>query len=184
MKHFSLVALVIVLSTAACDNSSTTPTTTSPATNTITFSGTVPAAVNGVPQSQSEPFTVGQSGGTVTFTLTSALETLPGGTLNPSVVMGIGVGTPTGTTCTLPSGTVASLLSAGAASSISGTLNPGTYCVQVTNEDASAQSGPVVYTVVVVISTATANNSSTLTGTVPAAVNGVPQSTFNTFTAP
>ena len=124
------------------------------------------------------------SGDSVTLTLTSAVETLPGGTLNPSVVMGIAVGTPTGTTCTLPSGTVASLLSAGAASSISGTLNPGTYCVQVTNEDASAQSGPVVYTVVVVISTATANNSSTLTGTVPAAVNGVPQSAFNTFTAP
>jgi len=148
MKHFSLVALVIVLSTAACDNSSTTPTTTSPATNTITFSGTVPAAVNGVPQSQSEPFTVGQSGGTVTFTLTSALETLAGGTLNPTVVMGIGVGTPSGSVCTVPAGTT-SLLSA-SATPISGTLNPGSYCIQVTNEDASPSSGPVTFTVVIV----------------------------------
>jgi hypothetical protein len=148
MKQFSLVALVIVLSTAACDNSSTTPTTTSPATNTITFSGTVPAAVNGVPQSQSEPFTVGQSGGTVTFTLTSALETLAGGTLNPTVVMGIGVGTPSGSVCTVPAGTT-SLLSA-SATPISGTLNPGSYCIQVTNEDASPSSGPVTFTVVIV----------------------------------
>jgi hypothetical protein len=148
MKHFSLVALVIVLSTAACDNSSTTPTTTSPATNTITFSGTVPAAVNGVAQSQSEPFTVGQSGGTVTFTLTSALETLPGGTLNPTVVMGIGVGTPSGATCSVPAGTTQFLPAS--ASPISGTLNPGSYCVQVTNEDASPSSGPVTFTLIIV----------------------------------
>jgi hypothetical protein len=152
MKHFSLVVslvALVILTTAACDNSSgTNPTTTSPATNTITFSGTVPAAVNGVPQSQSEPFTVGQSGGTVTFTLTSALETLAGGTLNPSVVMGIGIGTPSGSTCSVPAGTT-SLLSA-SASPLSGTLNPGSYCVQVTNEDASPSSGPVTFTVIIV----------------------------------
>jgi hypothetical protein len=148
MKHFSLVALVIVLATAACDNSgSTTPTTTSPATTTITVSGTVPAAVNGVPQSDSHTFTVGQSGGTVTLTLTSAVETLPGGTLNPSVVVGIGIGTLVGTTCTVTAGTT-QLLSA-SASPISGTLNPGTWCLQVTNEDASSTSGPVAYTVVI-----------------------------------
>jgi hypothetical protein len=150
MKHFSLVALVIVLTTAACDNSSSTTAPTSPNTYTYTFAGTAPAAVNGVPQSDSKPFNVGQSGGTVSITLTSAVETLPGGVLNPSVVMGIGVGTPTGTSCTLSTGTAATLLSAGASSSISGTLSPGAYCIQVTNEDASAQtSGPVAYTVVV-----------------------------------
>jgi len=148
MKHFSLVALVIVLSTAACDNSSTTPTTTSPATNTITFSGTIPAAVNGVPQSQSDAFTVGQSGGTVTFTLTSALETLPGGTLNPTVVMGIGIGTPSGSTCSVPAGTTTTIQAS--ATPISGTLNPGSYCVQVTNEDASPSSGPVTFTLIIV----------------------------------
>ena len=149
MKHFSLVALVIVLTTAACDNSSgTTTSPSSPATNTITFSGTVPAAVNGVPQSQSEPFTVGQTGGTVTFTLTSALETLAGGALNPAVVMGIGIGTPSGSTCSVPAGTT-QLLSA-SATPLSGTLNAGSYCVQVTNEDASPSSGPVTFTVVIV----------------------------------
>jgi hypothetical protein len=149
MKHFSLVALVIVLTSAACDNSSgTNPTTTSPATNTITFSGTVPAAVNGVPQNQSEPFTVGQSGGTVTLTLTSALETLAGGTLNPTVVMGIGVGTPSGSVCSVPAGTTQLL--AASATPLSATLNQGPYCIQVTNEDASPSSGPVTFTVVIV----------------------------------
>jgi hypothetical protein len=119
--------------------------------NRYILSGTAPAAVRGVPQSASNNFSVGQSGGTVTLTLTSAVETLPGGVLNPSVVMGIGVGTPTGTSCTLSTGTAATLLSAGASSSISGTLSPGAYCIQVTNEDASAQtSGPVAYTIVVV----------------------------------
>jgi hypothetical protein len=148
MKHFSLVALVIVLTTAACDNSSSsTAPTTSPATNTITLSGTVPAAVNGVPQSVSQPFSVGQLGGTVTLTLTSAVETLPGGALNSSVVMGLGVGTPSGTACNVPAGSTA-LLSA-SATPLTGSLNPGSYCLQVTNEDASAQSGPVAYTVVI-----------------------------------
>jgi hypothetical protein len=148
MKHFSLVALAIVLTTAACDNSSSsTAPTTSPATNTITLSGTVPAAVNGVPQSVSQPFSVGQLGGTVTLTLTSAVETLPGGALNSSVVMGLGVGTPSGTACNVPAGTTA-LVSA-SATPLTGSLNPGSYCLQVTNEDASAQSGPVAYTVVI-----------------------------------
>jgi hypothetical protein len=116
--------------------------------NRYIFSGTVSAAVRGAPQSDSHNFSVGQSGGTVTFTLTSAVETLPSGSLNPSVVMGLGVGTPSGTTCSVPGGTT-QLVSA-SATPLSATLNPGAYCVQVTNEDASASSGPVAYTVVVV----------------------------------
>jgi hypothetical protein len=149
MKYFNLVALGIMLTTAACDNSSsTTSPTSSPDTNTITFSGTVPAAVNGAAQSVSQNFTVGQSGGTVTLTLTSALETLPGGTLNPAVILGLGIGTPSGTTCNVPAGTT-SLLSA-SATPLSGTLNAGPYCIQVTNEDASPSSGPVTFTVVIV----------------------------------
>src|SRR5580698_8997011 len=95
----SLVALGIVLTTAACDNSSsTTPTTTTPTTTTYILPGTAPAAVNGVAQSVSNNFTVGQSGGTVSIILTSAVETLPGGTLNPNVVLLLGVGSPSGNT--------------------------------------------------------------------------------------
>jgi hypothetical protein len=149
MKHFVPVALGIVLLTAACDNSSsTTSPTTTPNTTTYTLSGTVPAAVNGVPQASSNPFTVGQSGGTVSVTLTSAVETLPGGILNPSVVMGIAVGSPSGSTCVLPAGSTVQLFSAGASSAISGTLNPGNYCIQVS--DVTIQVGPVAYAVVVV----------------------------------
>jgi hypothetical protein len=122
------------------------------------------------------------TGDNVTVTLTSAVETLPGGTLNPSVVVGIGIGTIVGTACTVTAGTT-SLISA-SATPLSGTLNPGTWCMQVTNEDASATSGPVAYTVVIAATSSTVTNSVTLSGTVPAAVNGVPQSVFNTFTAP
>jgi hypothetical protein len=62
--------------------------------------------------------------------------------------MGIGIGTPSGSTCSVPAGTT-QLLSA-SATPLSGTLNPGSYCVQVTNEDASPSSGPVTFTVVIV----------------------------------
>ena len=97
MKVFVLVAMVIVLTTVACDSSSSTSPTTSPITTSSTLSGTVPAALNGVPQSVSRNFTVGQGGGMVTLTLTSAVETFPNGTLNPEVVVGLAVGIPAGT---------------------------------------------------------------------------------------
>jgi hypothetical protein len=147
LKHFALVALVVVLTTAACDSSSSTSPTASPAVSNSTLSGIVPAAVNGVRQSVSGNFTVGQGGGMVTVTLTSAVETFPGGTLNPDVVVGLAVGTPTGTTCSLPAGSTPALFQAGAVASISGALNAGIYCVQVS--DQTVQQGPAAYTVVV-----------------------------------
>jgi hypothetical protein len=147
LKHFALVALVVVLTTAACDSSSSTSPTASPAVSNSTLSGIVPAAVNGVRQSVSGNFTVGQGGGMVTVTLTSAVETFPDGTLNPDVVVGLAVGTPTGTTCSLPAGSTPALFQAGAVASISGALNAGIYCVQVS--DQTVQQGPAAYTVVV-----------------------------------
>jgi hypothetical protein len=147
LKHFALVALVVVLTTAACDSSSSTSPTASPAVSSSTLSGIVPAAVNGVRQTVSGNFTVGQGGGMVTVTLTSAVETFPDGTLNHDVVVGLAVGTPTGTTCSLPAGSTPALFQAGAVASISGALNAGTYCVQVS--DQTVQQGPAAYTVVV-----------------------------------
>jgi hypothetical protein len=147
LKHFALVALVVVLTTAACDSSSSTSPTASPAVSNSTLSGIVPAAVNGVRQSVSGNFTVGQGGGMVTVTLTSAVETFPDGTLNHDVVVGLAVGTPTGTTCSLPAGSTPALFQAGAVASISGALNAGIYCVQVS--DQTVQQGPAAYTVVV-----------------------------------
>jgi hypothetical protein len=147
LKHFTLVTLVVVLTTAACDSSSSTSPTASPAVSSSTLSGIVPAAVNGVRQSVSGNFTVGQGGGMVTVTLTSAVETFPDGTLNHDVVVGLAVGTPTGTTCSLPAGSTPALFQAGAVASISGALNAGAYCVQVS--DQTVQQGPAAYTVVV-----------------------------------
>jgi hypothetical protein len=150
MKQFILVALGIVLTTVACDNSSSTsPTTTTPNTTTYNLSGLAPAAVNGVAQPVSNNFTVGQSGGTVSVILLSAVETLVGGTLNPNVVVILGLGSPSGSACVVGAGSTTNL-QAGASSGISVTLNPGAYCVQITNGDASAVSGPVAYTVQVV----------------------------------
>jgi hypothetical protein len=83
----------------------------------------------------------------VTVTLTSAVETFPNGTLNPDVVVGLAVGTPAGTTCTLPAGSTPALFQAGAMTSLSGALNAGAYCVQVS--DQTVQQGPAAYTVLV-----------------------------------
>jgi len=155
MKNFArvaLVALVSVSTTVAC--SSSTPSSVvapTPTLNTIKASGVVPAAVNGVPQSDSQLFNVGQSGGTtptVTFTLTSATETFPNGTPpNTAVVMGLAIGAPSGTTCTVAAGATVQLVQA-SATPLSATLNPGAYCIQIS--DQTIQQGPVAYTIVIV----------------------------------
>ena len=150
MKNFILVALVsVIVTTVACSSGSTaSPVTTAPTTNTFTVTGVVPAAMNGVTQSDPtlHSFNVGQSG-TVTLTLTSAVETFPNGTLIAGVVMGLAVGSPTGGTCAVSAGVTPQLVQAGA-TGISGTLNAGTYCVQVS--DVTVQQGPVAYTLVIV----------------------------------
>jgi hypothetical protein len=148
MKKFILVALVPILTTVACSSSSpSSPVTTAPSTTTITLSGIVPAAVNSVQQSDFKNFNVGQSGGTVSLTLTSAVETFPNGTLNTAVVMGLAVGAPGPGTCTLSAGQTPVLVQPGA-TGLSGTLNAGAYCVQIS--DQTVQTGPVAYTIVIV----------------------------------
>jgi len=153
MRNFFPVALVVVMTAVACSSSSpSTAITTSPSPITVTVTGTVPAAVGGV--EQSDPvlhlFTVGQSGGTpgtVTFTLTSALETLPGGMVIPGVNMGIAIGAPSGTTCTLSAGVSPTFIPV-SATGINASLNPGPYCIVIS--DVTNQQGPVNYTLVIV----------------------------------
>jgi hypothetical protein len=144
---FSLAALLMA-SVACSGTSSSTATPTSPSSTTTTdvLRGTVPPPVNGVLQSAFDPFDVGQSGGTVTVTLTSAVETLPGNTLLTTVTMGLGIGTITNDTCTLLTGAFATA-QAGATPQLTGTLNPGTYCVQVS--DVTNELGPVSFAVAV-----------------------------------
>ena len=60
--------------------------------------------MNGALQNSFNTFVVGTGGGSVTVTLTSAVETLPDGTLLPTVTMGLGIGTMTSGGCTLLAG--------------------------------------------------------------------------------
>ena len=148
IRAFGVLALAITLS--ACGSSTPVAATSTTTQNLITDTlvGTVPAAVNGVAQSDSKTFIVGQGGGAVTVTLTSAVETYPDKTTNASVVMGMAVGTPSGTSCVLAAGTALAPFQAGAAATLSGTVAAGTYCVQLT--DTTIQTGPVAYTILVI----------------------------------
>ncbi len=150
--NIALSLVVVALASAACGSSPTTPTlTTSTTTSTVTLinevlTGTVPVPVDGVLQSAQNTFVVGQGGGSVAITLTSAVETLPDGTFLPTVTMGLGVGTLTGDTCTLLSGAFTPAQASGTAQ-LTGSLGAGTYCLQVS--DVSNQLGPVLYAVAV-----------------------------------
>ena len=141
------LAVTIGLAAGCSGNSTTSATTTSPTLSLDTLPGTVPPPVDGVRQVASVLFNVGSTGGSVSVTLTSAVETHPDGTTNPNVVMGVAVGNPSGASCALGTGNVPNLLQAGANSSISGTAAAGLYCVQVS--DVTNQLGPVAFTVVV-----------------------------------
>jgi hypothetical protein len=65
--------------------------------------GTVQAPVNGVRQSDVQPFNVGQGGGSVSISVTSAIETMPDGSFLTTVVMGLAYGTYANGTCTVNS---------------------------------------------------------------------------------
>jgi hypothetical protein len=126
-------ALVIAAASGGCNllNDSSSPSTPSPATSTETFGGTV-----GVQGSSRSTFNVAQQG-TVTVTLSS---------LSPSVAMGLGIGTPNGTTaCAMTSSTTSAL--AGSTPQLTVTEPPGSYCVSV--YDVGNVTGTVTYSVMV-----------------------------------
>jgi hypothetical protein len=115
----SMVAVALVacasLSCNLFHDSSTSPST--PSTATDTFTGTVNQ--NG---SVIFTFTVAQ-GGPVAVTLTALSP-------NASTAVGLGIGTPSGTTaCTLMNSTSAAI--AGATPQVTATEAAGTYCVKV-----------------------------------------------------
>jgi hypothetical protein len=137
---------------AACGSTSSAaalPTSPTSATQTIStdvLTGSVSVPVAGVLQTAFSQFTVGQGGGSVSVTLTSAVETFPDGTFLPTVTMGLGVGTVANGACTLLSGAFVTAQGSSIAQ-LSGTLGAGTYCVQVS--DVTSQLGPVAYGVAV-----------------------------------
>ena len=132
MKRLVPLALVLALASAACSNNNAAPPP-SPTRTTDTFSGTV--AVGG---SDAHNFTVAASS-QVDVTLTVA--TPPDG-----IVMGLGVGSPSDSTCTLFAGATQKT-PAGASVQLSGGLSPGTFCVAV--YDIGNQTAPVAYTATV-----------------------------------
>jgi hypothetical protein len=131
MKALVPFALIVALTAAACTGSSTTtPTTTQ---TTETFSGTVP-----VKGSDAHNFSI-SAAGTVTATLTVASPP-------DSVVMGVGIGTPTGSSCALLTGASVNT-AAGTMAQLSGVVTAGALCVQV--YDVGNQTSVVSYTVTV-----------------------------------
>ncbi len=147
----ALIVSVAVLASACSSSNTSTPASPSPTLTTDILTGVVQPPVNGALQSSFGTFVVGQGGGTVSLTLTSAVETLPGGALLPTVTMGLAVGSlvvnaGTPTTCT-PLTNAFTTAQGGATAQLTGTLAAGTYCAQVS--DVTSQVGPVAYAIAV-----------------------------------
>jgi hypothetical protein len=137
-RAFPLVlAGMALLGAGACqtgDNSNVTLPTTPAPVLTERFAGTLDVKAKAIGD-----FTIKLSGGLLTVTLTAA-----GPPAN--IVMGLAVGTFDGTTCTILSNGSTNT-AAGANPQLSGTLNGGRYCVQVS--DIGNQTAPVTYAVTV-----------------------------------
>jgi hypothetical protein len=137
MKAVLPVALVLALMAAGCDNSnqdSITPSPTPVPLTTETFMGTVdPGGL------AFHPFTVAQQG-EVDITLTAAGPPV-------TISMGLGIGTPTGSTCSLniQGGMVPA--QASTVPQLVGTAAAGSFCVAV--YDIGNQAATVSYTVTV-----------------------------------
>ena len=133
VKAHTSLAFCLAMLAAACDNGSSTPVLTPATISTEMFTGTV--AVQG---SDFHNFTVAQNG-QVDVTLTTAGPP-------SSIFMGLGIGVPSGTTCSLLTNASVST-QAGATAQLSGTAAAATYCVVVF--DVGNQSAPVDYAVTV-----------------------------------
>ena len=138
MKHSLLILLALTLTVAACSGSNSTTAVTTPASPTVTetFPGTV--LYQGV---DFHTFNVAQSG-TVNVTLTAAGPP-------PTIWMGLGLGTPSASACGLISPSTSTPTPASVTAQLSGTLAPGTYCVQVYDIGNLSPGGGVTYSVTV-----------------------------------
>lgn len=147
MRTRNLVLLLAGLAVAStgCDRSVTllTPEVT---IFTEVLTGTVLPPVNGELQRTVRTFTVGQGGGDVTVTLSSAVQTLPDGTQQTNVLVGLGVGTVVNGACQVAASAYVTT-PAGTTPQLAGTLTAGTYCAQVS--DVTIQTGPVAFSITV-----------------------------------
>ena len=129
------IVLALVWAASAChkDAAPSTPAAPSVPLMTETFNGTV-----SVKSADSHNFSVSQTG-SVNVTLTTAGPP-------PTVVMGVGIGLPKDSACTLITG-ASTNTAAGSSTQLAGTVTAGTLCVQV--YDVGNQTVPVSYTVTV-----------------------------------
>ena len=135
MRKILPVALALALMGAGCDNSAggdPSPPTTVTLTPE-TFTGTVDPG-----GSDSHGFTIAQAG-EVDVTLTAAGPPA-------TILMGLGVGTPSGSTCQLLTGGSVTTR-AGTTPQLVGSANAGSYCVAV--YDVGNQAAQVTYSVTV-----------------------------------
>jgi len=139
-SRYLLLISLLSLATAGCtlgggggSSSTTTPLAPTISATTETFTGTVD-----VGGSDTHNFNVAQSGGQVSITLTAAGPP-------PTIFMGVGVGTPSGSTCALIAQSPPS--QAGTAAVLSGTAQAGAYCVVVF--DIGNQTAQITYSVTV-----------------------------------
>ena len=142
-----IALFLIAVATSACGGSDTSPsstTPTTPVTNEV-LTGTVSPPVNGTLQSSFNSFVVAASGGSLAVTLTSAVETLPGGSLLTTVAMGLAIGTVTNGACAPIQGAFTTAQPGASPQLSTSTISAGTYCVQVS--DVTNQLGPVSYAV-------------------------------------
>jgi hypothetical protein len=145
-RIIAVLSVLMSASSLACssDSSDSTLPTTPTTAVSDTLVGTVAAPINGALQSAVNTFS--SLAGTVGVTLTSAVETMPDGSKLANVVLGLGIGTPSGSSCTLMSNAFATAQPSSAVA-LSGTVAAGTYCIQVS--DVTNQLGPVAYALVV-----------------------------------
>jgi len=149
IRHIALVCAGVAIVSTGCNQSVTLLEPTRPEQTIITnvLTGTVAPPVGGVFQSSILTYTVGQGGGPVTITLTSAVQTRPDGSLQPTVSMGVGAGTLSAGGVCVVAATAYLTTQAGTVPHLSGSQAVGTYCVQVS--DVTGQVGPVAFSVTV-----------------------------------
>lgn len=149
IRHIAFVLAGVALVSTGCNRSIRLagPSETGQTVITDVLTGTVEPPVNAVRQQTFKTYTVGQGGGPVEITLTSAVMTRPDGTVQATVQMGLGAGTPVNGTCVVPEGSYV-VTTPGNSPHLAGPQPAGTYCVQVS--DVTNQVGPVAFSVTVV----------------------------------
>lgn len=140
---FVLAALPFIALSSACGSSSSPTSPTSVVGYTL--AGTVPAAIDGVPQAISHSFLL-TADATVAVTLKSAVETLADGTTSSTVNLGVSLGTVVNGSC-VPIADDFVNSAAGTTAQLTRTMSAGTDCVQIS--DVTVQEGPVAYSIAI-----------------------------------